>query len=789
MRLHKLFEGYKVLPSIDRDRYTPVDGLEGPFRLRNGMVVYYDPKEGSYYDRDRDMYLSYDEYRDADRDTDMVRESEEIAIEVSPGSARRALEILDNLYRGKFDHNGSNYYVFDNEQIALDVLQDFEDQGIDILDHTVGYDIDESVDNEDASVQADYVDPQDRFVVILDIGKNRYHAMGIGQYGEQIPLERSGFKDIDSAIDHAEELLGEAIVEAELEEGVGDQIVDYEEINQTVRGATRVWKVEFESANGNVYDAIVGVDATNAPGEGTGLFVDKLYKYDENGENLALVNEPDVAKRIADMLEQEHVMEESLEEGVNDPHIFKAIFLAGGPGSGKSYVAKKLTGHTGLRTVNSDEIYEYLMKKQELPLDPETIFSPQGQEIRGKAKEITAKRRGHYLDGRIGLVIDGTGKDVGKVKAEQKALKELGYDTMMLFINTSLDVAQKRNMQRERSLEPAKVEKMWKTVQDNLMAFQQVFGAANFHVVDNSGGLEDPERAENFNRVSKAIDKFVNNPPSSHIAKKWINQQQPQEPVAEASEETLKMNHPEYGLIDVKVLGDYGNELYLKDPESGEEFLLPKNHPSLRSSDMYEDTVNEGIEDQVPAPVQELLTKLFTNAWTMSGKVEDQGFYVVLDMANTLGAQEALDQAAKQGYSVNGNTIDAGGVKVNVRDRRAGNYETNPITFAWKPQVEEDVSRLRKLAGLKEEQLSREEYIAKKAEIEAQMAELIPREPQRTYWERFARAKEDPEIGPKYAALQKQLGSLQVKREPVNRGPDKYALDAPTLPGGRSPSH
>ena len=37
-----------------------------------------------------------------------------------------------------------------------------------------------------------------------------------------------------------------------------------------------------------------------------------------------------------------------LQEGVYDPNIFKAFFLAGGPGSGKSYVARRTTGGMGL---------------------------------------------------------------------------------------------------------------------------------------------------------------------------------------------------------------------------------------------------------------------------------------------------------------------------------------------------------------------------------------------------------------------------------------------------------
>lgn len=61
-RLSKLQEGYSILPNIDRERYTEIPDLEGPFMLRSGKVVYYDPSEGKYYDRDTDMYVSDEEY-------------------------------------------------------------------------------------------------------------------------------------------------------------------------------------------------------------------------------------------------------------------------------------------------------------------------------------------------------------------------------------------------------------------------------------------------------------------------------------------------------------------------------------------------------------------------------------------------------------------------------------------------------------------------------------------------------------------------------------------------------
>lgn len=216
----------------------------------------------------------------------------------------------------------------------------------------------------------------------------------------------------------------------------------------------------------------------------------------------------------------------SVQEGINDPHIFKAVFLAGGPGSGKSFVAGKLLSNTGLKTVNSDDIFEYLMKKQDMDMgDPDVIGSPEGQATRDRAKELTGKRQDLYLEGRLGLIIDGTGKDVAKVAKAREALTQLGYNSMMLFVNTSEGVAQTRNKQRARSIPSDMVSKMWRQVQDNIMKFQQVFGAKNFHVVDNSGGLEDPERKENFIQVQREIDKFINEKPTSRQALAWIQTQ------------------------------------------------------------------------------------------------------------------------------------------------------------------------------------------------------------------------------------------------------------------------
>ena len=75
-----------------------------------------------------------------------------------------------------------------------------------------------------------------------------------------------------------------------------------------------------------------------------------------------------------------------VDEGVNDPHIFKAVFMAGGPGSGKSFVAKNILSGTGLRSIDSDEVYEYLMKSRVFLWILKLFFHPRAKKFVTKQK-------------------------------------------------------------------------------------------------------------------------------------------------------------------------------------------------------------------------------------------------------------------------------------------------------------------------------------------------------------------------------------------------------------------
>ena len=198
-----------------------------------------------------------------------------------------------------------------------------------------------------------------------------------------------------------------------------------------------------------------------------------------------------------------------LQEGVYDPNILKAFFLAGGPGSGKSYVVKRTTGGLGMKILNSDDQFERLLKDAGLDskMPPE---EKQPRDVaRDRAKEITKRQRDNYVDGRLGLIIDGTGKNYDKLAYQARELEGLGYDTHMIFVNTSLDVALQRNKERDRSVPEPLAVKSWNAVQRNIGKFSNFF-KGNFIIIDNNNKDEDMMQ-QVFKRVRALANKKVRN--------------------------------------------------------------------------------------------------------------------------------------------------------------------------------------------------------------------------------------------------------------------------------------
>lgn len=229
-------------------------------------------------------------------------------------------------------------------------------------------------------------------------------------------------------------------------------------------------------------------------------------------------------------------LEQFLNEGVHDKGILKAFFMAGGPGSGKSYVATEIFDFpkgsissvsyaTGLKLVNNDNAFEKMAKDAGYELANMQDYKDEEwqklMDIRDRAKNLTKRLMDNYIYGRLGMVIDGTGKDYKKIAGHRQLLTDLGYDTYMVFVNTSLDVALERNNQRARKLPEEMVEKMWKGVQENLGRFQGLFGSNNMIIIDNSsydniGALDSAEKM-----IMQRMRDEVKNP----IGKQWIKEQ------------------------------------------------------------------------------------------------------------------------------------------------------------------------------------------------------------------------------------------------------------------------
>tara|TARA_Y100001963_G_scaffold1648_1_gene2309 strand:- start:485 stop:1270 length:786 start_codon:yes stop_codon:yes gene_type:complete len=249
-----------------------------------------------------------------------------------------------------------------------------------------------------------------------------------------------------------------------------------------------------------------------------------------------------------------------LNEGVYDKTSLKAIFMAGGPGSGKSFIANGLfgipkkipmTSMFGLKVVNSDTEFEHYLRKfgfdtetgagygkGTLDLDkwPKEVWDMVGGDqspedakenpnLRAMTKKYTLMRKAGYMNNRLGMIIDGTARDFKKIAEEKRELEKMGYDCYMVFVNTTLPVAQKRNKMRARRLPPKLLAQSWKQVQQNIGKFQGLF-KGNFKIVDNSKTLGEGEAVKKFEKlVKQGVGKFISKPIKNPIGKKWIKNQ------------------------------------------------------------------------------------------------------------------------------------------------------------------------------------------------------------------------------------------------------------------------
>ena len=304
--------------------------------------------------------------------------------------------------------------------------------------------------------------------------------------------------------------------------------------------------------------------------------------------------------------------EELLFEGVHDKAIFKAVFLAGGPGSGKDYVLDNtLAGH-GLTEINSDKALEYLMDKKGLDKTMPASEKIERDVTRGKAKSVTELRERLALYGRNGVIINGTGDDAEKIKRIKGRLEELGYDTSMIMVNTRDEVSAMRNVERGqrggRTVPETIRKEKWQSVQNARPDLGKLFGD-KYIEFDNSEDLRSAHpdivkaKKKELLDIYKQFQKFVSTPPKSKQAKEWVAAELEKKDTLTVSKKDMSASpHPDSKASEeARQLGldYYGFGRYGKDNKvthrSVHDKLQPVQAPVAKKvNEEFESFLNEG---------------------------------------------------------------------------------------------------------------------------------------------------------------------------------------------------
>ena len=388
----------------------------------------------------------------------------------------------------------------------------------------------------------------------------------------------------------------------------------------------------------------------------------------------------DVRKGMNLKEDMNYFFEQLLTEGVHDKAIFKAVFLSGGPGSGKDYVLDNtLAGH-GLTEINSDKALEFLMDKKNLDKTMPASEKEARDIVRGKAKDLTELRQRLALLGRNGLIINGTGDDPKKYAKIKKELEELGYETSMIAVNTKDEISSKRNIERGQRggrTVPENIRKeKWDAVNNARPEMAKLFGK-NYMEFDNSEDLRSASpdvvkaKKDELLQLYKGIQDFVKRPPKNQQASSWIagelskkdslpvpkkgaEQMGPAE--SNAAEQARKLGLQYFGFgrygKNGKVTHHSVHDKLVQDPTHADQERMTKKAASVTASaasgSVPKKKVNESIDDEF-----ELLEEI--SPFKQKVKHSDGHTYVGKDSRPRLFA--IRNNAAKEAHRQNGEVV------------------------------------------------------------------------------------------------------------------------------------
>jgi predicted ABC-type ATPase len=209
------------------------------------------------------------------------------------------------------------------------------------------------------------------------------------------------------------------------------------------------------------------------------------------------------------------ITENVITESINDKGILKACFMAGNAGAGKSYTLSKITdGAIAPRVVNVDKWIEHFNAEYETPLHD-------------KSKKLTRVDAYNYINSMLPLFVDSTSTNTNSTVRKMYMLHDLGYDTAMIFVNTSLETSLKRVEIRNKQInkktgKPTRIVPLDK-VEEYYYKAQQAkdFLKSKFEVYmevnNNDGDLTDEVVLKAYNRMSFFFNSPVKNRKGNNI--------------------------------------------------------------------------------------------------------------------------------------------------------------------------------------------------------------------------------------------------------------------------------
>ena len=223
---------------------------------------------------------------------------------------------------------------------------------------------------------------------------------------------------------------------------------------------------------------------------------------------------------------------------------FRAIFVTGGPGSGKDIVIREAIAESRIVELNLVQACEYLADKQKLS-EKSNDFRKEGIRTRGP------------------LIINGPADDNNRIGYIKEELEELGYETLMIFVNTSNEASQERNSMLSRMMTESIRQDKWLKAQGNTKYFNESF--TNFIEFDNTGKIETKE--EDITEIYLTTKLFLDSRVINEIADDWFtrnNRVDINERIASLfKENNVKTNSKS---IQLKTIGRYNSSLSAKGP-------------------------------------------------------------------------------------------------------------------------------------------------------------------------------------------------------------------------------